>query len=174
MRNLGRAWWAWLVSAPCHLQPQWEELKVEWLYTLWLESSESIFIYSCFMVHSGWILSWAIGWNSYTVVSLHGPVWAFSQHGSWIPSEQDWSAWHFYDWISEVTYLISAVFYWSSQSQRLSRFKGRGQRPCHSIKGLSKSHCHCRIQRIVCRAYRIGHIVEASLESTICYLWFTV
>lgn len=42
--------------------------------------------------------------------------------------------------------VISICIYWLSQ--RLSRFKGRGQRPYCLIEGLSKPHCQGHRQRI--------------------------
>ena len=127
------------------------------------ESSEGVFIHSRLLTDAGRSPSQVGGWNIDTAVSEWGSLsfltkWQLGPkadvHGISVTESR------------QSCDVISAAFCWPRQSQRLSGFKGRGQRRCHSIKGLSRSHRQGHRQRIVRRAWRTGHTVEASLETT--------
>lgn len=132
VRNLGRAQWGGLSLLHAVCSPSWEEFKVE-LRESWLsESLEGIFVHLCLVIDAGWNPSWAITWNIYTVVSSYRSIWTSLQHDGWVASEQGWSVGIFMPESWKSHNIISVVFYWSSQSQRLSRFKESDQRPCPS------------------------------------------
>lgn len=77
---------------------------------LWPESSGGLFTHSSggLMLAVSWDLSWSCQ-PEYTLfvapqaVSLCGLFWAPSEHGGWVPREQEGSVLHFYNLASKDT-----------------------------------------------------------------------